>query len=35
LYFLGFSMIFYGFYKVQLKHNKGEESFCSKAPGTI
>jgi hypothetical protein len=33
LKFLDFSTILYGFYKLQLKHTKGGESFCWKTPG--
>jgi hypothetical protein len=33
LQFLDFSTILYVFYKLQLKHNKGEETFCWQTPG--
>jgi hypothetical protein len=31
-YFSEFSMNFYGIYKIQAKHKRGEESFCTQAP---
>jgi hypothetical protein len=35
LQFLNFSAIWYAFYKLQLKHNKGEDSILHKGPGNF